>query len=122
MKRRWKRVPAGRACASYGWRKKPKRLRRKAGPDESGGLLPVAVPPPKKPAKRILYGAYVGAQPKRRVCDLKDGKDKVVVEGVIVMITERNAFQNKKKKGRAELPAGHFRFGWNGHDLLLASL
>jgi DNA polymerase-3 subunit alpha (Gram-positive type) len=54
--------------------------------------------------KRVLIGAYIASALKRRIRDVAEGKNKIVIEGTVVAIAERNPFKNKRKKDQTCYP------------------
>jgi DNA polymerase-3 subunit alpha (Gram-positive type) len=54
--------------------------------------------------KRSLFGGYIAASSRRSVRNLAEGKNKVIIEGTVVSICERNAFKNKRKKDAMYYP------------------
>ncbi|MCE5189212.1 MAG: PolC-type DNA polymerase III [Eubacteriales bacterium] len=64
----------------------------------------VSKPNPAIAGKRSIFGGYVASGIKTPIKTLKSGKDKLVIEGTVVSINERNAFKNKRRKGETSFP------------------
>ena len=54
--------------------------------------------------KNVLFGRYIASTARKRICDLVSGNNKLIIEGAVVTINERNGFKNKQRRGAMSYP------------------
>jgi DNA polymerase-3 subunit alpha (Gram-positive type) len=54
--------------------------------------------------KRVLLGRYIATTARKRIRDLAPGNNKLIIEGNVVAVNERNGFKNKRRRGATSFP------------------